>query len=188
MKTTRDLVFPQKAVWRGATREHPPSGAVTEAQRSQTAFCAKTLRAAVLLAVVDSALKARCGDSRASSPRLWPKSLAARPLVVFKQALRPATARPAFTHSLIRTSPVVFRLRRNTDKTTFHLVTGHRPLAIESRNLFKESALHSIATPFDRSGGGLSLESRPEPAFRKDYPVVRAALISRMSQARAWDQ
>ena len=105
----------------------------------------------------------------------------------------PAAARPAFTdslirsftHSLIQTSPVVFRLRRNTDKTTFHLVTGHRPLAIESRNLFKESALHSIATPFDRSGGGLSLESRPEPAFRKDYPVVRAAFISWMSQARA---
>jgi len=102
LKNTRGSVFAQKALWRGSppsgpflsfsdsTREHPPSGAVTEAQRSQRAFCAKTLRAVVLLAAasVDSALKARYGDSRASSPRLRPKSLAAEPLVFLRHALR----------------------------------------------------------------------------------------------------
>jgi integrase len=63
---------------------------VTEEQRSQRAFRAKTLRAAGLLAaaVVGSALKARCGDSRASPPRLRPKSLAAEPLVFFRHALK----------------------------------------------------------------------------------------------------
>jgi len=39
-------------------------------------------------AVVGSALKARFGDSRASPPRLRPKSLAAEPLVFSKHALR----------------------------------------------------------------------------------------------------
>jgi hypothetical protein len=67
-----------------------PHGALTEAQRSQKAFGAKTLRAAVLLAaaVVGSALKARYGDSRVSPPRPPPKSLAAEPLVFLKHALR----------------------------------------------------------------------------------------------------
>jgi hypothetical protein len=49
-KNARGSVFAPKALWRGAPREHPPSGAVTEGQRSQRAFGAKTLRAAVLLA------------------------------------------------------------------------------------------------------------------------------------------
>lgn len=64
-------------------------GAVTEAQRIQMAFCATTLRTAVLLAasVVGSDLTARCGDARSSPPRLPPKSLAAGLLVVFKKAL-----------------------------------------------------------------------------------------------------
>src|ERR1017187_3782174 len=89
LKTTRGLVFVEKAVWLGATQENIPCGSSTEEQRRQTAFSPKTLRAAGLLpaAVVGSALKARCGDSHASPPRLRPKSLAARPLVVFKQAL-----------------------------------------------------------------------------------------------------
>jgi hypothetical protein len=67
-------VFGQKAGWRGATRDHPRSGAVTEEQQSQTAFCAKTLRAASFLPVacVGSFLTARCGDARNSPP--WPRS------------------------------------------------------------------------------------------------------------------
>lgn len=45
---------------------HIPGGSSTEVQRSQTAFCANTLRAAGLLSVdcVGSALAARCGDAR----------------------------------------------------------------------------------------------------------------------------
>jgi hypothetical protein len=67
----------------------PARGAVTEAQRSQRAFCAKTLRAAGLLPVacVDSFLTARCGDARNSSPWPQPKSSAAGPLLISKQAL-----------------------------------------------------------------------------------------------------
>ena len=64
-KTTRGAVFAEKAVWRGATKENIPGGSSTEEQRSQTAFDAKTLRAAVLLfvAFVGSAVTARCGGS-----------------------------------------------------------------------------------------------------------------------------
>ena len=58
-------VFAQKAGWQGATKENIPGGSSTEEQRSQTAFCAKTLRAAVLLAAacVGSALTAHCAPS-----------------------------------------------------------------------------------------------------------------------------
>jgi len=64
-------------------------GSQPEEKRSQTAFCAKTPRAAVLLAAagVGSALTARCGDAPASPPWPQPKSLAAGPLGVFKQTL-----------------------------------------------------------------------------------------------------
>jgi len=63
---------------------------VTEEQRSQTAFSAKTLRAAGPLpgASVGSAVTARCGDAPASPPWPRPKSLAAAPLRIFRQALR----------------------------------------------------------------------------------------------------
>ena len=90
LKIPRGSVFGQKAGWRGATKENIPGGSSTEEQRSQRAFGAKTLWAAVLLAaaVVGSALKARFGDSRASPPRLRPKSLAAEPLAFLKHALR----------------------------------------------------------------------------------------------------
>jgi hypothetical protein len=73
-----------KAGWRGATGEHPRSGAVTEEQRSQPAFSPKTLLTA---AGVGSAVTARCGDAPASPP--WPqsKSLAAGPHAIFRQAL-----------------------------------------------------------------------------------------------------
>jgi hypothetical protein len=93
LKTTRGAVFGEKAGWRGATKENIPGGSSTEEQRSQTAFSAKTLRAAGLLSVagVGSVVTARCGDAAPSPP--WPqtKSLAAAPLVVFKQALREAS-------------------------------------------------------------------------------------------------
>ena len=85
-------VFVQKAGWRGATNEHIPSGSVSEEQRSQAAFCAKTLRAARLLSVagVGSLLipTRRDGDARNSPSRpAGPKSAAAGPLLIFKQAL-----------------------------------------------------------------------------------------------------
>src|SRR5713101_8023160 len=90
-------VFGEKAGWRGATKE-ALRAATTEqlrrhsrAGRSQTAFSPKTLRAAGLLSVagVDSFLTARCGRcARPKPPWPQPKSLAAAPLVVSKQALR----------------------------------------------------------------------------------------------------
>src|SRR5216683_3563433 len=91
LETTRGAVFGEKAGWRDATKENIPGGSSTEEQRSQTAFSAKTLRAAGLLPVagVGSFLTARCGDARNSPPWPQPKSLAAAPLVVSKQALRP---------------------------------------------------------------------------------------------------
>src|SRR5258708_28433108 len=90
LETTRGAVFGEKAGWRGGPKENIPVGSSTEEQRSQTAFSAKTLRAAGLLSVagVDSFLTSRCGALRAATPP-WPqpKSLAAAPLVVSKQAL-----------------------------------------------------------------------------------------------------
>src|SRR5260370_33727335 len=67
-----------------------PQRSVTEEQRSQAAFCPKPLRAAGLLPVagVGSLLTARCGDARNSPPWPRPKSLAAGPLPILKQALR----------------------------------------------------------------------------------------------------
>ena len=58
-------------------------------QHRQTAFFPKTLRAAGLLPVtsVGSVGAARCGDAPTSPPWPQPKSLAAAPLIVFKQAL-----------------------------------------------------------------------------------------------------
>src|SRR6266700_6857356 len=89
LETTRGAVFGEKAGWRGATKENIPGGSSTEEQRSQTAFSPKTLRAAGLLSVagVGSFLTARCGDARNSPPWTQPKSLAAAPRVVSKQAL-----------------------------------------------------------------------------------------------------
>src|SRR5258708_39859281 len=73
LETTRGAVFGEKAGWRGGTKENIPGGSSTEEQRSQTAFSAKTLRAAGLLSVagVGSFLTARCGDARNSPP--WPQ-------------------------------------------------------------------------------------------------------------------
>ncbi len=68
----------------------PAQGSVTEEQRSPAAFSAKTRRAAGLLAAarVGSAVTARCGDAPASPPWPQPKSFAAGPHAILKQALR----------------------------------------------------------------------------------------------------
>src|SRR6185312_7519606 len=110
-KIRLDAVFGEKAGWRGATKEtamrdsaltqfeqltgraweaHIPGVSSTEKQRSQTAFSAKTLRAAVLLPVdcVGLAVTAHCGDAPASPPCPQPKSPAAAPSPIFRQALR----------------------------------------------------------------------------------------------------
>src|SRR5579864_9441244 len=89
IKMKRGPVFVQKAEWRGATSEHIPGGSVSEEQRSQPAFCAKTLWAARLLPVagVGSLLTARPGDARNSPPWPRPKSAAAGPLFILTQAL-----------------------------------------------------------------------------------------------------
>src|SRR6266704_2885964 len=72
LETTRGAVFGEKAGWRDATKENIPGGSSTEEQRSQTAFSAKTLRAAGLLSVagVGSFLTARCGALRAAKAAL----------------------------------------------------------------------------------------------------------------------
>src|SRR6266850_7177181 len=82
-------VFAEKARWRGETKEHTRQRSVTQEQRSQRALCAKTLRAADLLPVacVGWAVSARCGDAPTSPPWPPPKSLAAGPHPIFKQAL-----------------------------------------------------------------------------------------------------
>ena len=83
-------VFAGKAGWRGATKEHTRQGSVTEEQRSQPAFPAKTLRATGLLreAFVGSTVTARCGDAPVSPPRPRTKSLVAGPFLFFRRALR----------------------------------------------------------------------------------------------------
>ena len=98
-KIRKGPVFGQKAGWRGATREHTRQRSVSEGQRSQTGFCPKTLRAAGLLPVacVGSFLTARCGDARNSPPWPRPKSLAAGPLPILKQALMLLMALIRFT-------------------------------------------------------------------------------------------
>ena len=109
-KIRRGPVFAEKALWRGEMSEQTRQRSVSEEQRSQRAFSAKTLRAAGLLhgAFVGSALTARGGDglpkanksgaqqerslremlSRASPPRPRAKSLTAGPRLILKQALR----------------------------------------------------------------------------------------------------
>src|SRR5215216_2316851 len=90
LKIRKGAVFAPQAGWRGTTKENILHGSLTEEQRSQPACGAKTLRAAGLLSVgfVGSVLTARCGDARTSPPRPQPKSLAAAPFPIFRQALR----------------------------------------------------------------------------------------------------
>ena len=109
LKIQKGPVFSERPVGQGATSEHTLYGSdclrdahteigtligsgwcsQSEEQRRQTGLSEKTLRAAGLLPVdfVGSALTARCGDARASPPRPQPKSLAAGPFSIFKQAL-----------------------------------------------------------------------------------------------------
>ena len=89
LKIQRGPVLKEMIRWRGARREHPPCGAVTDEQRSQWMISFKTLRAAVLLAAtfVEPRLPARSGDASRVSPRQTPKSLAAGPLSIFRQTL-----------------------------------------------------------------------------------------------------
>src|SRR5947207_9046531 len=89
LKIPRGAVFVPKVGWRGATKENTPCGSSTEEQRSQTTFCAKTLRAAALLsfAGVGSVGTAHYWDAPPSPPWPKPKPLAAAPLVIFRQAL-----------------------------------------------------------------------------------------------------
>ena len=105
--------FRGKGRMAGATKE-ALRAATTEqlrkpsrAGRSQTAFSAKTLRAAGLLSVagVGSVVTARCGALRAATaPWPQPKSLAAAPLVVSKQALRNSPVNPVCLQGCIKLS------------------------------------------------------------------------------------
>jgi len=90
LKTGSGAVFVAKAGSRGATKENTPRGSSTEEQRSETALAAKTLRAACLLALdfVVADVTARCGEVPSAPPRPKPKSPAAAPFPVCKQALR----------------------------------------------------------------------------------------------------
>ena len=85
----RGPVFDEMAGWLGKAREHTPSGSVTKEQQRETVISSKTLRAAVLLApaCVGSPVTARFGDAPDSPPWHPPKSPAAGPLRIFRQAL-----------------------------------------------------------------------------------------------------
>ena len=89
-KIRRGPVFAEKAGWLGAPNEHTRPWSVSEKQRRQPAFSAKTRRAAALLAGagVAEAVTARGGDAPASAPWPQPKSLAAGPRPILKQALK----------------------------------------------------------------------------------------------------
>jgi len=75
-----------------------PQGGCDRGATKPAALGAKTLRAAGLLplARVGSFLTARCGDARNSPPGPSPKSLAAGPLPILKQALRESPAKNIF--------------------------------------------------------------------------------------------
>ena len=96
LKMARSAVIEQKAGWQGATKENTLHGSSTQEQRSQTAFCSITLRAAGLLAwgLVVACVTARCGEwpvrlaPPPAPPRPNPKSPAAAPLAIFRLALR----------------------------------------------------------------------------------------------------
>jgi hypothetical protein len=103
LKIRRGAVFGAKAGWQGATKENTPCGSSTEEQRSRPAFAPKTLRAAGLLSLgfVVARVKARCGDSPPAPPRPKPKSLAAAPLPILRQALKPGTLNPRSAASFV---------------------------------------------------------------------------------------
>ncbi len=97
LKIRRGAVFAAGAGWQGATRENTRDGSSTEEQRGQAAPAAKTLRAAVLLKpdFVVASPAARCGDAGLAPPRPAPKSPAAAPLPIFRQALKEPGGREA---------------------------------------------------------------------------------------------
>src|ERR1700756_276656 len=99
-----------------------PQRPVTEEQRSQAAFSAKTLRAAALLpaACVGSALTARCGDARPSPPWPQPKSPAAAPFLILKQALSRRTTKST---SIVISDPISAPASR-TGHAAMHIPVG----------------------------------------------------------------
>ena len=88
-KICRRPVFGQKAAWPRCSSVTDPWRVCSLVAPRHAAFCPKTLRAAGLLPVagVGSFLTARCEDARNSPPWPRPKSLAAGPLLILKQAL-----------------------------------------------------------------------------------------------------
>ncbi len=100
LKIRRGAVFAARAGWQGATKENTPGGSSAEEQRRRPALAAKTLRAARLLPLgyVVTGGTARSGDASPAPPRPKPKSLAAAPFPIFRQALRrlrPVHTRPS---------------------------------------------------------------------------------------------
>ena len=86
----KDAVFVPKPVWLGATRENSPRGSATGEQQRQTGLGAKTLRVTALLpwSFVVAFVTARYGDAPTAPPRPRPKSPAAAPFPIFRQALK----------------------------------------------------------------------------------------------------
>src|SRR5579872_5337286 len=104
-KIRRGPVFAPKAAGE-ARRGSIPAGGCDRGATKPAALGAKTLRAAALLALarVGSFLTARCGDARNSPPWPPPKSLAAGPLLISKQALRANSRRlPLFNGLFVET-------------------------------------------------------------------------------------
>ncbi len=165
LKSREGPVFAGKAGWRGATKEHTLQGSVTEEQRSQPAFPAKTLRATGLLreAFVGSTVTARCGDAPVSPPRPRTKSLVAGPFLLFSRALTPTLSHRVrvFTHILHRWRPGQ------------GVIVGHR--SVERRTVPEgPGTIESGARPADAGSaapGGVGHPIRRAPAGRGQQPV-----------------
>jgi len=125
------------AGWRGATKENTLHASSTEEQRSQPAIITKTLRAAWLLVwgFVVTGVTARCGDAPPVPPRPKPKSPAAAPIEIFRQALSFPKLRfvPLFRFELVGSSRCDDRSAQRTYSVGRARVPGEPKEEVELR-------------------------------------------------------
>ena len=154
--------------WQGLGSPYP-QWSPTEEQRSQPARSPKTLRAAGLLSAagVGAAVTARCGDAPASPPWPQPKSLAAGPHAIFRQALR--TLAGAALVAAISNAPAADQSPTNT-ATGEVLLTGSLGRLVQGAH--QRCAIRIATTRrhgFERPD---SPTPRVAPKFRKPSSVA----------------
>ena len=184
LKILRGAVFVPRVGWRGATKEHGCQRPVTEEQRSPTALGAKTLRAAGLLPVggVGATLTARCGDAplaspaRTSPPCPQPKSRAAAPIAIFRQALS-LYALSFETTSGFKTF-VPWRLGGSSASFPFVSIRGSTCPA------FRLSVFRSLRLVPWRLGGS-GLRANPVQFFVQDFRARRCAPLPGLARVCA---